>query len=312
MASASKIEWTDATWNPFAGCAVLSPGCTNCYAMKMAARLDAMGQPLYKGLTRPSKAGPVWRGTVRRASDDVLLAPLRRRKPTTYFVNSMSDLFYELFDDALIDQMFAVMALCPQHTFQVLTKRAERMREYLRKKTDVPDFAPGDGIRLRAWRAHDVAIEHVQAIKWPLPNVWLGVSCERQQEFDERWPHLRDTPAAVRFISYEPALGPLDIARATMCRGDQVLDWLICGGESGPNARPMNPQWARGVRDQCKAWGVAFFHKQNGEFASVSEVEGPGRHFQFPDGRTVRRVGKKAAGRLLDGIEHNGMPKVAA
>lgn len=136
MASKSNIEWTGHTWNPLAGCSVLTPGCKRCYAMKMAARLEAMGQPLYAGLTAPSKAGPVWTGEIRRASDAVLYTPLRRKIPTTYFVNSMSDLFHENVIDEWIDEIFAVMALCPQHTFQVLTKRAERMRVYSQKIAD--------------------------------------------------------------------------------------------------------------------------------------------------------------------------------
>ena len=130
MATASKIEWTGHTWNPLAGCSVLTPGCKRCYAMKMAARLEAMGQALYVGLTESTKAGPVWTGVMRQASQDVLLAPLRRKKPTTYFVNSMSDLFHENVPDTWIDQVFAVMALAPQHTFQILTKRAARMQRY--------------------------------------------------------------------------------------------------------------------------------------------------------------------------------------
>jgi protein gp37 len=186
--------------------------------------------------------------------------------------------------------------------------------------------------------AHDCVLN----LGWPLPNVWLGVSAERQQEADERIPLLLQTPAAVRFISAEPLLGPIDLNRIhegfdtpegarvemwesslngkrfdlwagddedPMQPGHPKLDWVIAGGESGPHARPANPQWYRELRDQCAGAGVPYFHKQNGEWVSVSEVEGPGRHFSFPDGRTVRRVGKKAAGRLLDGIEHNGFPK---
>jgi protein gp37 len=381
MGDNSKIEWTEATWNPVAGCAVVSPGCTNCYAMKMAARLEAMGQPLYRGLTKPSKAGPVWRGTV-RANPDALLAPLKRKKPTTYFVNSMSDLFYELFDDELIDRVFAVMALCPQHTFQVLTKRADRMRTYFngpypdgngvcariaehtwalapdRKQLPVPPVfvEVPVGPRLPSgepefgWRR----MMHPKA--WPLPNVWLGVSAEDQRRADERIPHLLQTPAAVRFVSAEPLLGPIDLTSVVYRRvygsalvdslrgksrthhgdplntGEPTLDWVIVGGESGPNARPMHPDWARTLRDQCAAAGVPFFFKQWGAWASVHDVRGANLD-AFNAGRgdfgewhgsdgfvpqcvcgsghgTMSRVGKKAAGRLLDGIEHNAMPEV--
>jgi protein gp37 len=297
MAGVSNIEWTEHTWNPFAGCAIVSPGCTNCYAMKMAARLDAMGQAVYKGLTKPSKAGPVWRGTVRRASDDVLLAPLRRKKPTTYFVNSMSDLFYELFSDDLIDQVFAVMALCPQHTFQVLTKRAKRMREYVARG---PQYA-----------SLDLAV-------WPLPNVWLGVSAERQQEADERIPLLLQTPAAVRFVSAEPLIGPIDFSAIPVSsepRADRpifdppALHWVIVGGESGQHARPMEAAWAQSIRDQCEAAGVAYFFKQWGAWIPEGQTLANGRKVVLPhDSFEHARPGKKAAGRLLDGIEHNEFP----
>jgi protein gp37 len=314
MASKSNIEWTGHTWNPFAGCAVLSPGCTNCYAMKMAARLDAMGQALYKGLTKQTKAGAVWRGTV-RANPDALLAPLKRKKPTTYFVNSMSDLFYEKFSDELIDRVFAVMALCPQHTFQVLTKRAERMREYVFDGHLRPRLTAARRVNLlRGIGCGDPDAE----LQWPLPNVWLGVSTERQQEADQRIPHLLQTPAAVRFISAEPLLGPLTISYLEWAR----LDWVIVGGESGPHARPMHPDWVRSLRDQCEAVGVPFFFKQHGEWLSCTDDNGQisygGDRVHTWGGPDIGgdgacyRVGKKAAGRLLDGIEHNAMPKVAA
>lgn len=364
MSGPSNIEWTEHTWNPFAGCAVVSPGCTNCYAMKMAARLDAMGQALYKGQTKPSKAGPVWRGTV-RANPDALLAPLKRRKPTTYFVNSMSDLFYENFSDELIDQVFAVMALSPQHTFQVLTKRAERMLQYFERhdtRGRVLHSACFDHkkddllIACAKWNVRG----HLD-IPWPLPNVWLGVSAERQQEADERIPHLLQTPAAVRFVSCEPLLGALDLGQwLTPKRGcancgdgqqdgkccdepivvdSNALDQVITGGESGPRARPFSSLRAnfRSLRDQCGAAGVAYFHKQNGEWIDADELAdmvnahagqrpsgylctykdaarlADGRPFEHQsDGTTLIRVGKKSAGRLLDGKEHNAMPKVPA
>ncbi len=139
-----------------------------------------------------------------------------------------------------------------------------------------------------------------------LPNVWLGVSVENQKAADERIPLLLETPAAVRFLSCEPLLGPVSLEYD----GLRELDWVICGGESGPGARPMHPDWARALRDQCATAAVAFFHKQNGEYASVSEVEGPGEHFSFPDGATVRRVGKHRAGSRLDGKECKQFPVV--
>lgn len=278
MASKSSIEWTGHTWNPVAGCTVLTPGCTNCYAMKMAARLAAMGQELYAGLTKPSKAGAVWTGVLREAPEHVLLAPLKRKKPTTYFVNSMSDLFHEGVADTTIDKVFAVMALCPQHTFQVLTKRAERMWTYL---------GADQAARLRsiAIAMHQIRELH-PLLKWPFKNIWLGVSCERQQEADERIPHLLSTPAAIRFVSAEPLLAPIDLqqwlspARGCANCGDgqqdgkccdeplivdnDALDWIIVGGESGRGARPFNIEWADSIVEQCKAADVACFVKQLG------------------------------------------------
>src|SRR4051812_3638671 len=207
MSGPSNIEWTGFTWNPIAGCTVLTPGCKRCYAMKMAARLEAMGQELYAGLTKPSKAGPVWTGVVRQAPEHVLLSPLKRRKPTTYFVNSMSDLFHEDVPDEWIDRIFAVMALSPQHTFQVLTKRAERMRAYLTSCCrDGIDFAMNEMAP-----AHWCKRELQDYGDLPLKNVWLGVSAERQQEADERIPQLLQTPAAIRFVSLEPLLGPINL-----------------------------------------------------------------------------------------------------
>lgn len=278
----SRIEWTERTWNPIVGCSVVSPGCTNCYAMKMAARIERMSPGLahYLGLTQQSKAGPVWTGKV-ALSESALLEPLRRRRPTTYFVNSMSDLFHESIPDEWIDRVFAVMAEAPQHTFQVLTKRARRMREY------VGDMQPWSH-RVSAIRKATSPIlafvnDQTRAIRFPLPNVWLGVSAEDQTRADERIPDLLATPASVRFVSAEPLLGPIDFTRiglsdrekAAVTTGFYVdatvghaqhgiprLDWIIVGGESGPNARPMHPAWARSIRDQCVAARVAYFFKQ--------------------------------------------------
>jgi protein gp37 len=271
--SQSNIEWTGFTWNPLAGCSVLTPGCKRCYAMRLAKRLGAMGNPLYKGLTKDSSGGAVWTGEVRRAPRHTLLEPLRRTKPTTWFVNSMSDLFHENVPDQWIDDVFAVMALCPQHTFQVLTKRAERMREYL-----MGHAAGGRHI----WTAGQ-AIEMPRGrlkpdVAWPLPNVWLGVSTERQREADERIPLLLQTPAAVRFISAEPLLAPITLRWAAWddwtdgkgerrevvdhLDGARSLDWVICGGESGGGARMMDEAWAHSLLEECREAGVAFFMKQ--------------------------------------------------
>jgi protein gp37 len=272
----TSIEWTDATWNPIVGCSIATPGCTNCYAMRMAARIEAMKTaPHYIGTTEHVKGRAVWTGKLALAPDDLILAPVRRRRPTTYFVNSMGDLFHEHCPDEWIDRIFVVMAQAPQHTFQVLTKRARRLHDYLKARREKP-----------------------------LPNVWLGVSTERQKEADERIPLLLAAPAAVRFISAEPLLGPLNIREHLVGKEDRAidvgravrervgvggrrrasLDWIIVGGESGPRARPVAAAWVESLRDQCDASDVAFFFKQWG-----------GKN-------------KKAAGRLLQGRTYDDMP----
>jgi protein gp37 len=350
----SKIEWTDETWNPIAGCSKVSPGCTNCYAEKMAGRLEAMGQAKYAGLTVLQGSHRVWTGKI-AFDEQALLAPLKRKKPTRYFVNSMSDLFHEHVTDEQIDRVFAVMALCPQHTFQVLTKRPERMLKYLTPTWS--NYQPANVYDAADAISTDfIDREHTL---WPLPNVWLGVSVESQKYADERIPLLLQTPAAVRFISAEPLLGPVDLkhifdstapfgagAFCNSLNGAYLelgifdgphLDLAIVGGESGPRARPMHPDWARSLRDQCEAAGVAFFFKQWGEWADVSrdpyavtrlkvaesriftptgEVLGAGnskRGMVNPGWRDkgaawMDRVGKKASGALLDGREWRQMP----
>lgn len=344
----SNIEWTEDTWNPIVGCSILSPGCTHCYAMRMANRIEGMNAearakcksapaPQYDGTIALAKGKPVWTGKVAMAPDTVLLRPLKRKIPTMYFVNSMGDLFHEDVPDKWIDRVFAVMALTPQHTYQVLTKRAARMRDYFEKQVEREGMINCS----RSDRIGDVMLIHhridsgFKAVMWPLPNVWLGVSTERQQEYDARAPLLRTTPAAVRFFSMEPLLGPIV--------APWLGDWVIAGGESGPGARPMHPDWARRLRDQCKAAGVPFFFKQWGEWWEVEsdQRDDNGEHilieddsplidcfdpktdcYVAPDGRAFRshdtplevkcrwmtRLGKKAAGRVLDGELHDGMP----
>lgn len=369
MADRSDIEWTEATWNPIAGCSVASTGCAKCYAMRrVAPRLAANpATPHYAGTVEPSKAGPVWTGRINIASDRVLTAPLRWKKPRTIFVNSTSDLFHEGVPDEVIDRIFAVMALCPQHIFQVLTKRSKRMRGY------ACGFSCDGARRLNIANAAgkmmedgDNASDYVANAPWPLPNVWLGVSAERQQEADERVPELLATPAAIRFVSAEPLLGPIDFTALKPHEGSRLfgfpivdalrgvhmsrehpvgpiepgylhLDWIIVGGESGSGARPMHPDWARSIRDQCAAAGVPFFFKQWGEWGNAHPQPAgtPGKYAiasaqlhsdfwpqlvhqydEYPrqinlfGGAMVRElVGKKAAGRRLDGVEHNAMPE---
>lgn len=287
--TSTTIEWTERSWNPIVGCTIVSPGCTNCYAMRQAARIERMNPGLdhYRGLTQPSKAGPVWTGRVALAPEHILTEPLRRRKPTTYFVNSMGDLFHESVPDEWIDQVFAVMALAPQHTFQVLTKRARRMRTYFANRRDFTGRASVAGHMniMQSRRDCGPGFDHV----WPLPNVWLGVSAEDQTRADERIPDLLATPAAIRFVSAEPLLGPVDLTRISW--GDDFiwgetdalagidtclefpgepkpsrgsLDWIVVGGESGPGARvwPGFEDACRSLRDQCRSAGVAFFMKQ--------------------------------------------------
>lgn len=221
----TSIEWTDATWNPVAGCSILSPGCTNCYAMRMAARLEAMGTEKYVGLTRKSGNRHVWTGEV-SLDQKALDVPLHWRKPRMIFVNSMSDLFQDAVPANFIGEVWERMAEANQHTFQVLTKRAERMEEITRR---LP----------------------------VLPNVWLGVSVENGDHIF-RLDHLRNTQAAVRFVSFEPLLG--SVAGANLSE----IHWAIVGGESGPRARPMKQAWVREIRSLCRGTRTAFFFKQWG------------------------------------------------
>lgn len=346
MADHTKIEWTDATWNVITGCSVVSPGCTNCYAMKLAGtRLRNI--PSRVGLTRASKAGPVWNGTI-RFNDEWLDQPLRWRRPRMIFVCAHGDLFAEGVTDVMLDKVFAVMALAPQHTFQVLTKRPERMRAYLRDES-----TPGRIARVlidrclidRAWpmpandhwpvrSIGDIDEPDDATVGLPLPNVWLGVSVEDQTRADERIPVLLDTPAAVRWISAEPLLGPVDFRHIDLPGGHEEvfplglpegreeddgplprLDWIVAGGESGPGARPMHPDWVRSIRDQCGAAGVPFLFKQHGAWAPVDEPASEVQEDEelsnvgvMLDGQYMRRIGKKAAGRELDGVPHDGFP----
>lgn len=275
MADGTKIEWSDATWNIVTGCSVVSPGCTNCYAMHLAGtRLQH--HPSRAGLTKQSKAGPVWTGEV-RLNEKWLTQPLRWKRPRMIFVCAHGDLFHESVPDAWIDRVFAVMALAPRHTFQVLTKRAKRMRRYFegepaqtrRSIVNNTCFAISQALGAK------FTDEQCRVREWPLTNVWLGVSAERQKEADERIPHLLATPADLRFVSCEPLLGPIRLINIPIKNGPNrgegdrgfgvmQLDWVIVGGESGPDARPMHPDWARSLRDQCVSAGVAFFMKQMG------------------------------------------------
>ena len=350
------IEWTHLegtkgeTWNPVVGCSLASPGCTNCYAMDFAGlRLDREGGPAhYRGTTKVVNGKRVWTGHVALA-EHKLIEPLRWTKPRTIFVNSMGDVFHEDVPDEWIDRVFAVMSLAPQHTFIVLTKRAERMRKYF------AEAVGRDGSVMTATRGYGICIEremhireamqpfaslpgadHGSAVRFPLPNVWLGISCEDQTRADERVIHLLATPAAVRLVSGEPLLGGIDFTRLRIDddtrldalqsytskrlegghwehfpNGNPSLDWVIVGGESGSGARPMHPGWARSIRDQCKAAKVPFFFKQHGEYVTAPSNQHLDReHIFLSRDWDFVRVGKKAAGRLLDGREHVEFPRV--
>lgn len=227
MAGISEIEWTDVTWNPVAGCTIASSGCSNCYAMRMAARLQAMGHPKYRGTTRKSGGRYVWTGRVNTDASS-LFAPLEWRKPKRIFVNSMSDLFHPDVPDAFIQRVWDVMAECPQHHFQVLTKRPDRMAElFATKKIKV------------------------------LSNVWIGTSVE-SSEVTERVRHLKGVKDATLFISFEPLIGQID---EIDLRG---VHWAIIGGESGPRSRPMEEGWVERLYEICRRDDVAFFFKQWG------------------------------------------------
>jgi protein gp37 len=223
----TQIEWTDATWNPVAGCSIISAGCKNCYAMEMARRLHAMNVKKYRGLTRRSGKRTIWNGVVRE-DQDALQVPLRWKKPKKIFVNSMSDLFHERVSDKFILQVWEVMAATPRHHYQILTKRPERLGQLVRTK-----------------------IERV------LPNVWLGTSIENA-EVVERADSLRTIPATIRFISFEPLIGSVGAIDLT------GIHWAIVGGESGHAARPIREEWIDQIYEQCEMFETAFFFKQWG------------------------------------------------
>lgn len=377
MSDNSRIEWTDATWNPVRAmshrplpgaepgdlgdmklgwhCEHVSPGCANCYAEPMNRRL---------GTGLPYKPGHRADVTV-FVDEKALQAPLRWRRPRMIFVGSMTDLFADFVTDAMLDRIFAVMALCPHHTFQLLTKRPERMRAYLwtdrraERCAAVDAMFPDRTDQSRAARDR-LARQTAPGVPAPLENVWLGASVEDQRRADERIPVLLNTPAAIRWISAEPLLGPVDLRNIAMPQdegrlcsaldGHEIagavgqcvgwippLDWVVVGGESGPGARAMHPDWARSLRDQCAAAGVPFLFKQWGAWRAELDRDKDDPDWRAPysgkydDGREdiawlnlaggrgfhgerfhiMKRVGKKAAGRLLDDVTHDAFPERA-
>lgn len=348
------------------GCLKKSAGCAHCYAILVAWRMMHNPNPKiakkFAGTVRQDAAGNLnWTGRI-NFDEDTLLLPLKWRLPRRIFVNSLSDLFHPNVRDQWIDRAFGVMALCPHHTFQILTKHPERALKYM---TEWPGGAGRQYCVMSAahkllnvgktgWSSNDPEYQRARDAvipRWPLPNVWLGTSCEDQKAADERIPLLLETPAAVRWVSAEPLLGPIDLRNlksGTLNALDGIdfenigdirdvgdlskseipgLNWIVVGGESGPGARPMHPDWARSLRDQCVAAGVPFFFKQFGDwledldcahlpapkvadpldyFEDHNFYDDPGRPF---NPTTVYKVGKKAAGRLLDGKEWSEYPK---
>ena len=250
----TQIEWTDSTWNPVAGCSIVTAGCTNCYAMEMAKRLEAMGVEKYVGLTRKTGRRTIWNGVVRE-DKAALTIPHRWRKPRKIFVNSMSDLFHEQVSDAFILDVWRVMRETPHHNYQILTKRPERMAELVAAK-----------------------------IGEVLPNVWLGTSIEDESVVN-RIEHLRRVPAAIRFISFEPLIGPVGAIDL------RDIHWAIIGGESGKSARPIREEWIDEIYVQCLSAGTAFFFKQWGTW-----------------GKDNKKRSKKANGREYRGRTWDEMP----
>lgn len=382
MGDKTGIEWTDATWNPIRGCTRVSEGCRNCYAETVAARFSGPGQA-YHGFADRDRAGSKWTGRVKTVWH-MVDQPIRWQKPRRIFVNSMSDLFHPSLDIEELASIYAVMVAAVHlrgHTMQVLTKRPDYMRQVLMQEqfwetvnAQAKSLITHHDFLMRK-RGETRAMPTEYGPNNPPPGIWLGTSVENQAAADERIPHLLATPAALRFLSCEPLLGPVDATRilrksrgrhdrlhaftgewtsaSTGCVVEEVgtIDWVIAGGESGPGARPMHPDWARQLRDQCELVSVPFFFKQWGEFLIAEDViadetGNPYRdHVKFQDGddfyvvsdhhdivqenaemhrgqpkqiwkeywgsgtgHLAKRIGKKAAGALVDGREHKEFP----
>lgn len=343
MADGSKISWTDATWNPIRGCSRVSEGCRNCYAERVAARFSGPGQP-YHGLADRDRPGSKWTGEVRVVYEH-LADPIRWQKPRRIFVNSMSDLFHEKLTNEEIGAVFAVMAASPIHTFQVLTKRTARMRNWFEwaagghgqtassygemlarslesvLRPDVPSYF-GDEDWLNAldnvvngYSAYPSQVGDGNPLngtkpRWPLANVWIGTSTENQETYDERIQQLSFVPAKVHFISAEPLLGPIDLSSQE--RNPAWLDWVIVGCESGHGARSCDVEWVRAIRDQCAAAGVALFVKQAEEATTLGNG--------MTNGGVVVGLGKGSKEKMrgpsgtiielpyLDGVQHAAFP----
>lgn len=314
MSDKTKIEWSDATWNPVTGCTKVSEGCRHCYAATLAERFRGTPGHYFEN------------GFDLTLRPDKLDQPLKWKRPRKIFVNSMSDLFHKDIPDYFIKQVFSIMGAAKQHSFQVLTKRPERMKEIVQSMINENDFATIEG----------------EEVPLPYPNVLLGVSVEDQKSADERIPLLVQTPAAIRFLSCEPLLGEVNLRKWLPISNREAyeeaagmgldpmffsfnnidpnaipkpnLQWIIAGGESGHGARPMHPEWARCLRDQCQDAGVSFFFKQWGEWLPVHpdrsscSYSSPESKCATIDDTRFYQVGKHKAGRLLDGREWSEFP----
>jgi protein gp37 len=370
MADKTLISWAESTWNVINGCTVVSPGCANCYAMRWAAT-RMKNHPSREGLARMHNGHPQWTGEV-SLNKKVSLEPVKWSRPRRIFVCAHGDLFHESVPDHWIDFVFNVMFLAPQHTYQVLTKRPARMREYMQIVLDETEEQTAYRFAVSMLHAglENTPKDKLPLIQWPPPNAWLGTSVEDQERAEERIPLLLETPAAIRWLSCEPLLGPVDLSEWLVCpnwsddipmdmttglreccakcdftgiagfEGLPIVDWVVVGGESGPGARPMHPTWARSLRDQCDRAGVAFHFKQWGDWLPFNQCRGKeqreavsrttiesnktgnGKQTVFgawSNGHKIyatpgiipvqiNNVGKRIAGRLLDGVQHDGYP----
>lgn len=278
------IVWCHETWNPIRGCSRMSAGCSNCYAERVAARFSGPGQP-YAGLARMTPKGPAWTGKVAFVPEH-LEDPIRWKRPRRIFVNSMSDLFHDAVEMDWIVVILDAMRRAPQHRFQVLTKRPETMADIL---TARPELMDGLG------------------------HVWWGTSVENQEVAEARLEALAFVPSPNRWVSAEPLIGPLDLSPwlgGPPTREVGSIGWVVAGGESGPYSRAMAPSWARDLRDQCREAGVPFLFKQWGEWApeGAAGYSGNPDAEPTPTNEPLVRIGKKKAGRVLDGVTHDGYP----
>lgn len=366
-----KIVWTQATWNPAVGCVKISEGCRNCYAEKMACRLAAMGNVNYQRVINWTSdvSGLDYPGHARKAAGDckghwngqavfvpsALKIPLKMRSPRDIFTGSMTDLFHETLSFEQIAAVFGAMMLCPQHTFQILTKRPERRRRFFEwlgrgiVGNDYKETQERFGVTDPAFICLDHFIYYAESRgfkpyfdkpiskSWPLPHVWQGITAENQEMLNKRWYDTACTPAALRFISYEPAIGALDTENVRFAYEDQQwrvniltgqawcenstspsayvedqpkADWIICGGESGACARAMDYRWAWDIQEQCERNKTPFMFKQWGRHLPAGQLDADGNmRLPLTAAPKVMALGKKQAGRFLDGLVFNDIPE---